>query len=339
MIDRYTPLGTPVVCRNGIFELDKAGLERILQYQIDAKVKGVVVNGTTGEFFNMRIGNVNPGIRTLNLMTVRDMIPRDIKVITNVTASDRAGSLDDVFNDTKDQVEIAYQLNSDALLLMPYYHDEINPDNVLEFCYEVADISKVPVILYDNPMMHSALGDNRFSADQLEELAGHRRIVGVKITGDSRSTVEGVLKQLPSDFKIYLGNEEMLWFALQQDRKPDGVVYSMGNIVPGLVQDVMADPSEAGKYRWKLARKGAYKENISRRDVEAGTTDGFSAEHITHSRVWKAYKDMLRVIAGLKAHLSQRGIIESGKLLNGAEVKLGLKKIRMLQLAEELSGK
>jgi 4-hydroxy-tetrahydrodipicolinate synthase len=144
-------------------EVDEKGTDALVDHLLDAGHDGIVVNGTTGE-----------------ASTLTD--DESIEMVTRVKAcvAGRATVVAGVgSNDTRHAVDMAgraARAGADALLLVSPYYNKPTQAGLVAHCRAVADVTDLPVMLYDIPGRTGI----PFSSDTLVSLAEHPHIAAVK---------------------------------------------------------------------------------------------------------------------------------------------------------------
>ena len=171
-------------------EIDCAGLERVTEYCLQGGVYGVVVLGSTGEFPAM-----TESMRVTAIATVVEAVDHRVPVVAGCGESG-----------TKRTVHQVKALDGSgvqaALVALPFYYPLDQPA-VRRFYEAVADVSPLPVVLYNFPQMTKI----SIAPDTLGSLADHPNIIGVK---DSSGDFVGLLNYLAAtagrDFSVMCGN-------------------------------------------------------------------------------------------------------------------------------------
>lgn len=182
-----TALATPF---NKSGEICKKSFKRLLKDQMDQKVDGVVVNGTTGE---------SP---TLSL--------EEVKTLYRLAKSETDGEIPVIvgtgLNSTSKTVEFSKRVSAwkpDALLVVvPYYNKPPQRGLVAHFS-AVAKASKAPILLYNVPSRTVA----GLEAASISELACHKNVIGIKEATGNMEFLAQIQKHVPKDFILLSGDD------------------------------------------------------------------------------------------------------------------------------------
>ena len=203
-------------------------LERLLQRQIDAGVKAIVLGGTTGE---------SP--------TLSDTEKLDIYRRGKEFVGDRAmiicgtGS-----NDTAHAVALsiaAQEAGADALLVVTPYYNKANPEGLYAHYLSVAHAVHLPVILYNVPGRTGV--DVPVSVYQ--RLSRVPNIAGVKEASTDIVKIAKIRSACGSDLPIWSGNDDQAVAAMALGAQ--GVISVLSNVLP-VETSAMANAALAGDF-------------------------------------------------------------------------------------------
>ncbi len=184
---------------------------RLIDWQIENKIDGLVICGTTGESATMTDEE--------HVEVIRYGIKR---VAGRVPVIAGAGS-----NDTAYAVELskeAERLGADALLHVTPYYNKASQRGLVRHFTAVADAVNIPVMLYNVP---SRTGCG-IAVDTYKELAKHPNIRAVKEASGNMSTVMGIAAD--TDLDIYSGNDDEALCCLALGGK--GLISVTSNVAP-----------------------------------------------------------------------------------------------------------
>lgn len=211
-----TALATPMN-EDGSINFDEFG--RLIDFQIDNKIDGLVVCGTTGEPATMSDEE--------HIEAIRFAVKR---VAGRVPVIAGAGS-----NDTAYAVQMskeAEKAGADALLHATPYYNKTSQRGLVKHFTAIADAVNIPVILYNVP---SRTGMN-IAVDTYIELAKHPNIKAVKEASANMSTVMALSTY--TDFDIYSGNDDDALGCLAMGGK--GLISVTSNVAPEMKHNEMA---------------------------------------------------------------------------------------------------
>lgn len=205
--------------------IDYEAYDKLLSYQVENKVDGLVVCGTTAE------------AATMDKKEKLDLI--------NFTIEKVGGRLPIIVgtgsNNTKEAAEFSKEVSEidevDALLVVtPYYNkNKANREGLYKHFASIAEKSTKPIILYNVP---SRTGVN-IDPDLVGELSNIENIVGIKdATGDLHYTIK-VKSLVDEDFAIYSGNDDLIVPLMSVGGS--GVISVLSNILPKETSQMVHD--------------------------------------------------------------------------------------------------
>lgn len=194
--------------------IDYKAYEKLLAYQVENKVDGLVVCGTTAE------------AATMDKKEKLDLI--------NFTIEKVGGRLPIIVgtgsNNTKEAAEFSKEVSEidgvDALLVVTPYYNKANREGLFNHFKTIAEKSTKPIILYNVP---SRTGVN-IDPEIVAELSKIENILGIKdATGDLHYTIK-VKSLVDEDFAIYSGNDDLIIPLMSVGGC--GVISVLSNILP-----------------------------------------------------------------------------------------------------------
>ncbi|MCS7467787.1 dihydrodipicolinate synthase family protein [Stieleria sp. ICT_E10.1] len=262
------PLVTPLAARD---ELDRAGLQRLLDHVIDGGVAAVFILGTTGE------------APSLSYRLRREMIAESVRLVGGRVPV-LVGVTDTAYMETVTLAEYAAQCGADAAVLTTPYYFPAGQTELTRYVQSIAPDIPLPLMLYNMPGLTKVW----FEIDTLKRLSEIPSIIGVK---DSSGDLEyfGKLCQLKSirtDWQVLIGPEALLPQAIALGG--DGGVNGGANVMPSVFVDC---------YQALIAG-----------DTEA--TDAALATILKFQEIYEVGKYASRHIKATKSALSLIGICE-----------------------------
>ena len=204
-----TAIVTPMN-ENGV---DYDAFGRLIDWQIEQGINGLVVAGTTGE------GS------TLSAEEHREVLAYAVKRINGrVPCIAGTGS-----NDTAYAIELtkyACSIGCDAMLVVTPYYNKATQKGLVKMFNAIADASTKPIIVYNIP---SRTGVNIEPATFVE-LAKHPRIAAIKEASGNLSKMVEEFALLDGSLDIYSGNDDQIVPTLSMGGK--GVISVLSNIMP-----------------------------------------------------------------------------------------------------------
>ncbi len=186
----FSALVTPFHIINGQTEVDYISLEKLVRYQLDQKINGFVINGTTGESPTLKSSEVK------NIFSlIRSWVGLDFPLILGTGSN----STEKTIADTK----AAEELGADAALVVVPYYNKPPQRGLAQHFKSVAVNTNLPIILYNVP----GRTITSLTMDTILELSAVKNIIGIKeASGDLKFDKELKLK-LPTDF-IFLSGDD-----------------------------------------------------------------------------------------------------------------------------------
>jgi len=171
--------------------VDYAALKKLIDFQLEEGINGIVVCGTTGEASTMSYFERMRTIETV-LTQVNGRVP--------VIAGTGANSTETAITLSKD----AETLGVDGLLLVTPYYNKATQQGLIRHYRSIADVINIPMILYNVP---SRTGVS-CTAETYSELSIHPNIIGVKEASGNLALVQKTREICPDDFYIWSGNDD-----------------------------------------------------------------------------------------------------------------------------------
>jgi 4-hydroxy-tetrahydrodipicolinate synthase len=204
------PLVTPLD-ENG--DVDRASLEHLIAFLLDAGVDGVFLGGSSGE------------------IALLDTAQR--RAITEVAVGAVAGAVPvlvgAIDTGTRRVIEHARQavdLGADAVVVTTPFYVQPHPDEVVAHFRAVHAAIDVPVVAYDIP---SAVG-TRLTPDVVTVLAAERLAVALKDSSGDLASFREIRRRVPVNFPLLTGSELLADTAVQLGAA--GIVPGLGNVDP-----------------------------------------------------------------------------------------------------------
>ena len=229
----YTALVTPMAADGS---LDEKALRRLVDFQVDAGIHGLVPVGTTGESPTLDAEECKRVIRIV-VEQARGRVP----VIAG------AGS-----NCTSEAVEYARdarEVGADATLQVAPYYNKPMSQGFLGHFRAIADAVDLPMVVYN---IAGRTGKNIDNPTMLE-LAKHRNIVAVKEASGDIAQVMELIANKPPEFTVLSGDDNLIFPIMALGGK--GVISVASNLVPDRMAKFVG---LALKGDWEAARRAHY---------------------------------------------------------------------------------
>ncbi len=204
-----TALVTPLT-ENGIdYEL----FGKLIDWQIESGINGLVVCGTTGE-----------------ASTLSDDEHRDAIAFAAKRANGRvpiiAGTGSNDTDYAVDLTKYAAEIGADAALVVTPYYNKATQKGLIKMYEVIADASDIPLILYNVPSRTGVAIEPK----TLAVLADHPNICGLKEANGDISKIIEEFSLVGDKIDIYSGNDDQVIPVLSMGGK--GVISVLSNVLP-----------------------------------------------------------------------------------------------------------
>ena len=204
-----TAIITPLT-ENGI---DYTAFGKLIDWQIEKGVNAIVVCGTTGEGSTL----IDEEHREAIAYTVNRVDGR-IPVIAGTGSNDTAYALE--------LTKFSCEAGVDGVLVVTPYYNKATQNGLIKMFTEIADVSTVPVILYNVP---SRTGVNIAPAT-VAALAEHPNINAIKEASGNISQVAEIAALCGDKINIYSGNDDQIVPIMSLGGK--GCISVLSNVEP-----------------------------------------------------------------------------------------------------------
>ncbi len=194
-------------------------LRELIERQIEAGTKAILVCGTTGEGSTLTDREFKKIIRE-----ARRGSEGHLPLLAG------AGS-----NNTLRSVEkgkIAAAEGADGVLQLTPFYNKTNSGGILRHFETIADASPVPVIMYNVP---SRTGYD-IPVSAIKELSLHPNIIGIKEASSDIEKTAAIISVCAPSFSVYSGNDGQILPVLALGGK--GVISVAANIIPKEIQRI-----------------------------------------------------------------------------------------------------
>jgi 4-hydroxy-tetrahydrodipicolinate synthase len=205
----YTALITPF---NENDEVDLETYKKLIEKQIDSKVDGIVVAGTTGE------GNSLTDREYYDLLETAYEYKDQLKIILSVGSNN--------FQKVKNNIIYANKFELNGVLLVTPYYTRSNHDGINKIYEWSANNSKNPIVIYEIPARTGISID----IEQLKELSKHKNIKAIKVANDDSSYIVQAGALASENFSVLSGNDDL--FLLNLISNGGGIISAYSNVMP-----------------------------------------------------------------------------------------------------------
>ena len=217
-------------------DLDPVALRANLRRWLETGIRGVVLGGSTGEAVFL-----DHQERLAALEASRDVVPDDRLLV--------AGTGMESTRATIALTREAALRGADAALVQPpaFYRGAMTPAVLRDHYRALADVSPIPILLYQVPLRLATI---EFPAGLVGELARHPNIIGMKDSRGEMDKLGELVRQVPEDFQLLVGNGARLFAALEIGAV--GGILGVANLAPDESAEVVrafrgGDPGRAGR--------------------------------------------------------------------------------------------
>ena len=244
----FTGSGVAIVTPFKDGKVDLASLENLVDFHIQNDTQALIVLGTTGEASTQSYEE-----RAITIKTVVDKAKGKIPVIVGTGSN----STETAIKYTKQ----AEDLGADGLLLVTPYYNKATQKGLITHFTIIANSTKLPIILYNVP---GRTGMN-IAAETVAALAEVENIIGIKEASGNISQIVDIKRLVPSNFKIYSGNDDQV--TPIYGCGGNGVISVSANAIPKEMQE-MCKLFETGKVQESIQLQVKYKHFIDLLFVE-----------------------------------------------------------------------
>ncbi|MBI5744663.1 MAG: 4-hydroxy-tetrahydrodipicolinate synthase [Elusimicrobia bacterium] len=194
---------------------DLAALKKIVAFQVEAGVTGLVPCGSTGE-----AATLTPEEYLAVIKTVVSAAKGKAYVVPGVGT-----------NSTEKSVEMVRKVSAlgvDGLLAIVPYYNKPTQEGMLAHFSELAGATRLPVVLYNIP---GRTGVNMLPATALALRRKFSNIIGIKEAAGSLDQVSEIINGADEDFAVMSGDDALTLPMMAVGAK--GVISVVSNVAPG----------------------------------------------------------------------------------------------------------
>jgi 4-hydroxy-tetrahydrodipicolinate synthase len=208
--------------------IDYDALGRFVEFQIENGINAIVVMGTTGEN-----ATIEHDEQTRVIKFVVDKVAKRVPVI----AGTGTNNTEHVLTNTRN----ACDAGADAVLVVTPYYNKATQNGLYQHFTAVADVSTVPVILYNVP---GRTGCN-LQPKTVARLADHPNIVAIKEAAGNMAQAVELFALCGDKIDIYSGEDALTVPMMAMGGS--GAISVLSNVVPKLSVE-MTDKALAGDF-------------------------------------------------------------------------------------------
>ncbi len=209
----FTAIVTPFTGTGSGPPVDWRGYKRLVEFQNENGIDGIVACGTTGESPTLSHKEHNRVIEV---------------TVENSGCIVIAGTGSNCTWEAMEMTEHAADIGADASLQVAPYYNKPSQEGLFRHFGAIAEASDIPLILYNVPGRTS----KEIAPETMARLADeYSNVVGVKEASGKEEVWKGIREVCDSDFQIISGNDGDT-FHLMKDYKGCGVISVASNAIP-----------------------------------------------------------------------------------------------------------
>lgn len=204
-----TALITPITEKG----IDYEAFGKLIDWQIEEGIDGLVVCGTTGEGSTLTDEEHKDAIRF-----AVERANKRVPVIAGTGSNDTAYALE--------LTKFACEAGVDGVLVVTPYYNKATQNGLIKLFTQIADASTAPVILYDVPSRTGVSIEPKTVA----ELAKHPNINAIKAACGNISKIAEIAALCGDNINIYSGNDDQVVPIMSLGGK--GCISVLSNLLP-----------------------------------------------------------------------------------------------------------
>jgi 4-hydroxy-tetrahydrodipicolinate synthase len=229
----YTAIVTPLTDAD---QFDEKAFRKLIDFQIESSVAGLLVIGGSGEFVSLA-----PSERQQVVEVAIDHAAGRVPIIV--------GALAPGTREVQETARFASKVGASAVLVLPPYYIKASPEGIFQHFARVADAAPIPIVAYNNSGRTGINLDVPF----LEKLATISSVVALKECERDLGIVANKIKAVGDRIAIMSGDDD-LGFPTFLLGSPGGIFMS-SNLIPAFHRKLF-DATMAS--RLTVARKAHY---------------------------------------------------------------------------------
>ena len=220
-----TGLLTALVTPLDAVGIDGSALAKIIDFQVDAGVSGLVVGGGTGEFGALSVDE-RKQLAELSIDATGGRVP---VVIQTGALSTR---------DALELTEHAQSAGADAVMVASPFGEPISWAERYQFYVDVTAATSVPLMVYNTPP------SGLLTFEQIQQLAELPHVTAVKDSSGTPELMGDLTAWSPEGFGVYVGLDSFCYDAISGGAT--GAVFGTGNLIPAPLAAVLKSVREEG---------------------------------------------------------------------------------------------
>lgn len=202
---------------NEFQEIDWKGVKQNINYFIEQKVAGIIINGSTGEFVSL-----SKEERFKMVETVLKEVDGRIPVIVGTAA--------ETTRETIEYTKHAEAHGADCALIINSYYCKPKEEEIYFHFKEISNAVNIPIMLYNNPFTSGV----DMSTELMLRIGKEcENVTHIKESSGDIRKARDLVRQGEGAFQVFCGSEDLVMESYLVGAT--GWVSVAGNIVPGLV--------------------------------------------------------------------------------------------------------
>ncbi|MES5893824.1 4-hydroxy-tetrahydrodipicolinate synthase [Bacillus cereus group sp. RP43] len=198
-------------------EIDWKGVKQNVNYFIEKKVTGIIINGSTGEFVSL-----SKEERFNMVETVLKEVDGRIPVIVGTAA--------ETTKETIEYTKHAEAHGADCALIINSYYCKPKEEEIYFHFKEISNAVNIPIMLYNNPFTSGV----DMSTELMLRIGKEcENVTHIKESSGDIRKARDLVRQGEGAFQVFCGSEDLVMESYLVGAS--GWVSVAGNIVPGLV--------------------------------------------------------------------------------------------------------
>lgn len=211
------PMATPIDADGQ--GIDEEMLETFTRTLIDGGVHGLFPGSSIGEFSSISASE-------------HDTVVRIVASVADGETTVLAGCCGTSMQEVQAKMETAADAGADAAVVVAPYYLNTTPHGLSRFFTSIADVSPLPMLLYNIP----ALTGNELPVETVATLAERDTIVGLKDTSGDLIYQHNVIEATPESFVVFNGMTATAVPSL--DLGIDGLIAGPANVFPAALTEL-----------------------------------------------------------------------------------------------------
>jgi len=234
MVKKFRGLYVPIVTPFSNGQIDNEALSRLVTFQLEGGVDGLVIFGTTGE------GSSLSRVERLEaLEAVMDQVQGRVPIVSGLSGNNTSAMIDEVIAFT--------DKGPDGLMIVCPYYNRPNQPGLIAHFRALAGETDLPIIIYNIPQRTGVNLEPESVAEILEHVGN---IAGIKESSPQFGAVTDLIARVGDRISVFSGEDTFGFPALCLGA--DGWIAAVGNV---LVSELAAIFRAVEQGDWVSARE------------------------------------------------------------------------------------